>query len=306
MKLKKILSFVLPTVIFVVLVRNIAQNWQIIVSFPWHFNGLDFILLLLFLFPIYLINGSSWFLVLRALGNKIGYFISIRIWLFANTSRFIPGVIWQYGGRVYLSSKAGVPASVALNALLVEALFVLMTSSIIALIIFTFWHYPTDIKFFEIAVFVLSILIILILLFNNQKTMNKIATIYQRITGKKGEIKSFRLSPLWIAILSISYLLQFIFAGSVLFFLTRQIVNLDWSLYAISIGIFAASWLLGYIAIIAPAGLGVQEISIATMLSSYIPFPIASIIAILFRVVILLMEATTILFVSTIFKRRLE
>lgn len=306
MKLKKLLSFILPAVIFIVLARSIIQNWSVIKSFPWHFSGPDFILLLLFLSPIYLINGSSWFLVLRALGNKISYFQSIKIWLFSNTSRFIPGVVWQYGERIYLSSKVGIPASTTLTALLVESIFVVTVSLTIALTTFSFWHYPLEAKFFKVAILILPVLISTVLLFNNQKTMTKIAAIYQRITGKKGEIKSLRLPPFRIAILSMSYLLQFIFAGSVLFFLAKLAVNLDWNLYAIFIGIFAASWLFGYVTIIAPAGLGVQEISIAAMLSLYMPFPVAGMIAILFRVMLLLIEAITVLFVSLIFRQRFQ
>lgn len=309
---KKILSFILITVIFTVLAQNIVHNWSVIKSFPWRFSGPDFILLLLFLLPFYLINGNSWFLILRALGNKIDYFASIRIWLLSNASRFIPGVVWQYGGRIYLSSKVGIPASKTLIALLTESIFVMTVGLIIVLATFNFEHYAGGIKIFKTTILILPLLIAAISLFNNQKMMTKIIAIFQQITGKEGEIKSFKLSTYWILILLLNYLLQFIFAGSVLFFLAKQAINLDWNLYAIFIGIYAASWLLGYITIIAPAGLGVQEISIATMLSfyftetssAYIPFPIASMIAILFRVLLLIIEAITILFISTNFKRQ--
>ena len=300
---KNILSFILITVIFTVLAQNIIHNWSVVQSFPWRFSGIDFILLLLFLSPIYLKKGRSSFLVLRALGNRIGYIQSIRIWLLSNASRFIPGVVWQYGGRIYLSSGAGIPAGTTFTALLIELVFLITIVLIIVLTAFSFWNYPRDIKFFQIAVLILPIFIALILLLNNQRVITKIASIYKRITGKEGEVTNFKFSIYWIPILLVSYLLQFIFAGSVLFFLVKLAVNLDWNLYATFIGIFAGSWLIGYITVIAPAGLGVQEISIATMLSLYMPFPVASMIAILFRVVLLLTEAITILFVSTIFKR---
>lgn len=304
MKLRKILSLILTTIIFIVLTTNIIQNWSVIKSLPWHFNGINAVLLLLFLCPIYLINSSSWFLVLRALGNRIGYLQSIRIWLLSNASRFIPGVVWQYGGRIYLSSNAGVPTGTTFTALLVELVFLMTVVLIIILTTFSFWNYSADIKFFQIAALILPIFITLILFFNNQRVITKVASIYKMITGKESEVKSFKLSIYWIGILLVSYSFQFIFAGSVLFLLTKLTVNLDWSLYPIFIGIFAASWLLGYVTMIAPAGLGVQEISIATMLSFYMPFPVASVIAILFRLMLLLTEAITILFVSMIFKRR--
>lgn len=303
MKFKKFFSFSLILIIFAFMAKNILENWPAIKSFPWHFNFLNLTFLLIFLLPIYLTNSTSWFFVLKSLGVKIKYLKAIKIWCFSNASRFIPGAIWQYGGRVFLAKKEGIPTAIILTSLIIEMLFVLTIGGILVMIVFGRLNFTTNSYFSNMIFLTLPILVILISVFSNQKIVDKILFLFKKITGRKDEIKSFKISPKWIAILSFSFLMQFIFDGSVLFFLTRQAIELNWSLYPVFIGIFASSWILGYITMIAPAGLGVQELSIATMLSLYMPFPIASIIAISFRLVLLVSESVTILLLS-IFSRR--
>ncbi len=302
MKFKKILSSLLVVIIFGFIARNIIENWSVIKYFPWHFSYYNLSLLLIFLIPVYLTNSTSWFLVLRALDMKKKYLTIIRIWCFSNASRFIPGAIWQYGGRIFLSSKEGIPVALTVTSLMIEMIFVLTIGLLIVLTTFSLYHFSLN-SYLYIVIFSLPILLFLLLIFTNQKILNIFFNFYKMVTGEKLGIKSFKLSPFWIAILSISFLIQFIFDGSVLFFLTRQAVDLSWNLYPVFIGIFASSWILGYITMIAPAGLGVQEISIATMLSLYMPFPVAGMVAILFRLVLLLSEILTILFLSVISKR---
>lgn len=64
----------------------------------------------------------------------------------------------------------------------------------------------------------------------------------------------------------------------------RLVLPLDFSLLPVFIGMFSLSWLLGYITLLAPAGLGVTEMSLTALLSLYIPFSLAAVLAIAFRV----------------------
>ena len=300
MKIKNLASFLLIAIIFAVLAKTIFQNWEVISAFTWRFNVIDSLFLFVFLVPIYLINGTSWFLVLRALREKVNYSQVVRVWFLSNACRFIPGGIWQYGGRVYLSAKLGVATSTSLTALFIESIFVITIGLIISLLAFTFVPLPVDVKLTRVFATVLLILFIFILSLTNQVVVNKIVLILKKIARKKGQIRSFKLSPSWVGLLSISYFLQFAFGGSVLFFLSRQAVDLGLNLLPVFIGIYAASWLIGYLTIIAPAGLGVQEISVATILSFYMPFSVAVMVAIFFRIAFLIIEAVSIVVANVI------
>lgn len=69
------------------------------------------------------------------------------------------------------------------------------------------------------------------------------------------------------------------------------------------VGIYTASWIIGYVTFFAPSGLGVQDVSIAALLSVFVPLPIASAIAILFRIILTLTELLTVLIVFWLTKK---
>ena len=93
-----------------------------------------------------------------------------------------------------------------------------------------------------------------------------------------------------------SFILQFLFAGSVLFLVAGAVARLPLSLYPTFVAIFTISWLAGYLTFLTPAGLGVQEVSMATLLSFYLLLPVAGIVAVVFRVCLMLAEGTAVFF----------
>lgn len=293
---KKFFSYVLVIIILVLLFFNVSKDWQTVTRFKWNFNIENILLIFLFWIPTYLVTVFSWHLLTKSLSFNLTFTQNLRIWLYSNMGRFIPGAVWQYVGRVYLANKEGVTKSEALSALGLEAVFNLTAAFLVILTAIFFWGLPTGATFLSITAFLIPTLIIIIAVLNNTKTINYFLNIISKLTKKEQHIIKISLPLKWIPILLISYTLQFVVGGSVLFFLTRTAVDLSWSLYPLFIGIFASAWLLGYVTVFAPSGLGVQELSIAGLLSPYIPFSVAGVIAILFRLLMLASELFTICF----------
>ena len=281
MNFKKILSLLIIFFAFGFLIFNIYQNWHIVAAHFWNLKSSNVILLFGFLSIVYLVNATSWHFLMKAIGVNLSYLKNLKIWLFSNTARLIPGTIWQYGSRIVLASSEGVNKKVISSALLIELSFI---SSIGIICIFAgafFWNLKLS---FDLRMLLLLIPILFILIL-----------IITKIT-------KVSLSLKWIPVLFLSYLLQFIVDGSVLFYLSQAAVDLSYNLYPVFISIFALSWLFGYISFFTPAGLGVQEVSMATLLSFYMPFPVAGIVAIAFRLVLLISEGLTILVIAQLNK----
>lgn len=304
--IKKIISYVLVLVILGFLFFNISRNWDTIISFPWHFRRLNLLLFSLFLMPMFVVNATSWHLLTKALGFNISYSKNLKNWLYSNLSRLIPGAIWQYATRLYLTQTEGVSKSLVTAALGIEVVFNLTAGLLTIIISIIFWGLPVvkdrTLLFLIIACF----LILIILLLKNKYLLNKLISVINQFN--KNQVQSIEISlPLrWIPILLCSYLLQFILGGSVLFFLSELVVELPFNIYPLFIGLFAAGWLMGYISIFSPGGLGVQELSLAGLLSIYIPFSIAVIIVIVYRFLILVMEVITISIVYLLQKVRIN
>lgn len=308
MNIRKLITFIFLLCVFGFLFWNIQRNWSEIVNFPWQFSFGKLFLVLVFLLPVYFLNSFSWYLIMHSLGSNISYLRSFKIWVFSNFGRFVPGVIWQYAGRVYFSSKAGIPKTITISAIALESILLILVNSIIALIFFLLMPNKEQLNQYKIF-FTLVSLVTLGIFFSglyfihNNKYIVLAINFFQKITKRNFKIKKIKMDRRYLPPIICNFFLQFIVAGLVLFFLLQFAINLPPTSLPIFIGIYVTSWLLGYLAIFAPSGLGVQEITMAGLLSFYVPFPVASLIAILFRISLMISETFALLFGILIFRR---
>jgi hypothetical protein len=69
-----------------------------------------------------LVNSTGWVFVLRALGHAMPLTQGARIWITAETMRWLPGSVWGFVSRVFQAQKAGAPPTVAAASLPLELL----------------------------------------------------------------------------------------------------------------------------------------------------------------------------------------
>jgi uncharacterized membrane protein YbhN (UPF0104 family) len=139
--------------------------------------------------------------------------------------------------------------------------------------------------------------VIVAAIFSNQKLLNPLLDFLQRITKKTITREAYKFSYKWLFILSLVTLTQFIIAGFTIFLIGQGLSQLPIHLIFIFAGAYAAAWILGYISLFAPGGLGVQELTMAGLLSLFMPFPLASFVAILFRFFLTIGEFIVLIFV---------
>lgn len=294
MDLKKILPLVLVSLIFVFLFYGIFIQWNEVRVQIFNLNPFKIVFAILLGVPIYVLNTLTWHLLTKSLGINLPFKTNLRIWLLSNTARFLPGGFWQYPSRVYLLGKQKVTKVEATACLLLEALSNLVVGAMVVLVIFLFTPNIIKIdKLFWVLIFTISLPLIIYL-------------VKTKIPKKLKIFKSLKISKRTLTLLFITIFLQYFFAGLTLFILINSVIPISITLIPILVGIFTASWLLGYIAVFAPSGLGVQEVSMATLLSFYIPFSLAGFFAILFRVALLLAEALVLFFVFIVLDKLLD
>ena len=86
-------------------------------------------------------------------------------------------------------------------------------------------------------------------------------------------------------------IINWLLVGGALFCVIRTVYVLDLKAIPLAGGIFALAWMLGALAIFAPSGIGVREGVLAYLLGFHVPIYIASLVAILARVLFLVAEA---------------
>ncbi len=313
MKQKKTISYILVTLLFVVLVWKIIEGFDQIKNIQWKLEYTNLIPLMLVLLPAPFVNALSWHLMTKFLGGNIRFEDNFKIWTYSNAARFFPGSVWQYAGRVYMLSQKGISKSFTTTALLLEAGLNVAAGSIIALLTINLSIVDPQ-KFFlnsHVSPPLVIVLTLLAVVAIATLAKSKLAQLKSSIKTAldKGRSRLVNANLLLLPLICLSVLTQFILAGLALFF-TASIVNatgatqLNPANIFPFIGIYSASWVIGYLAFLAPSGLGVREASITGLLTTYVPLAIAGFIAILFRISSLISEALTVFIVFAMSQKK--
>ncbi len=273
------------------MVWKIKNDWFVISAFAWRLNLFNLATAIFISFVAYLFNVLSWHLLTKALSFRISFRDNLKVWTFSNLARFIPGKIWQYPSRILLLSEEKVNNFVSGAATIIEILLNFSSASIVVSLSFLLWKFPKELTshYFLLIIF-MTVPLFIIFLFNN-KSLFFFGQLFRKITHReitgleKIKVSYFKIFPLLII-----FALRFCITSVFLLFLIKSFVQISFVNYIFILGVSTFSWLLGYISFFSPAGLGVAEISLATLLSPIVPFSVGSIIAIIYRLITLSTE----------------
>ena len=266
------------------------RNWFLVndavSQLSWGFVGLA----LLTVFPVYFLAAFSWFLIIKQLGGKLPLRVSIQIWVMTNLSRYIPGVIWQYIGRVYWSNRAGLPAAISTISLLLEIVFVVMAATLLALLLVPWFKISTAIDLSFLPLLAIVVLLPLAM----PQLFHRLIGVVSRVLHQ-GEVPPLVWPPSASILIIPLYLVNFLLNGLSLFLLIRSLAPISWEVLPAVVGMYAFSWLVGYVTIIAPGGIGATELSLTFLLSFFVPAAVAVVAALLFRLLLIIAELVTFL-----------
>lgn len=286
LNLKNLLKIVIPIVVFSFL------GWQVIIDWPQvagYFQKIKLQYLIISI-PVFLLiypeGVVCWWAILKKMKIKIPFSAAAKIWIISNASRYIPGKIWQYVGRVELSKKeAGIERSETLFSLLLEIFLTIIAAGLVSILALPVIGLQSLNKSFFI--FLLPALLIML----HPKVANIVISIIAKLS--KNRIKfayplnfadSISIFPL--------YILNFLLNGLALYLLVISVNGGGISINNLLIisGFYAFSWVVGFLSFFSPGGIGVTEITLAYLLSFLIPLSLASSVAILYRFMLTISE----------------
>lgn len=303
MKFKKV-TIVIVLLSFSFLAWNIISQKDLALA-SFRFSPVNLLLTILLLAVGYLLNMIAWHFLTKSLNIGVPFLTNCRIWIFSSVTRFLPGKVWQYPSRIVLLANEGVAKMDVGAAIVGEIVLNLSLGTLVVLISTIFWHLPENLDQYRLLlpVFILSPAVLL--LFANDRLIDLSLRIVNKLAPKKiPQFKKVQLARGWIIPVLVTFSARFWLWGLVLFYMTNSLIPVATSLLPVFIGAFSIAWLIGYVAPFAPAGLGVTELSLAAVLAPFISLPIASILAISFRVAVMITEAAYFLVVLLFFSER--
>jgi glycosyltransferase involved in cell wall biosynthesis len=244
-----------------------------------------------------LLNAGVWTWILGSLGYRVPYIRGMRVWLTAESLRWLPGSIWGFCSRVDGARTLGVPATIASISLPLELIVTIASWSIVAAVGLYFsgvggqflaagakWL-PTVCATAIVGPIVLSTAWPVLARQSWFRTGLERAQALCKLRFNRGSL--LRSALFYTALNAVNGLgFWFILTGMGY----GRIVS-----PALAICVNAIGWLIGFFAIGVPGGIGVREAGAALLLIPVMPWPEAILACVLWRVVQIVAELASLL-----------
>lgn len=278
-RIKNLVKWGLILAIFYYLINRIYKDWELVKTASFSTSTpliIASILLLLFLF---FFQVFIWQKILIDNGYSISFWKSYKIFTLSNLGRYIPGKVWQVLGMMYMAEKENIPKSVTA----VSAVFVLLLSIIAGafFVCATFLSNWDFIEKFHIDYFILLLPLCLFSL--HPRIMNFVVVLLGKIFKREMQTLNYNTKKL-LKYLSLYFFFWLVYGVSFSLFLSGIYPLNSIKEYITIAGIYPSAFLVGYLTLIVPGGIGVREGVVAMLLSYFMPPAVASTIAILSRV----------------------
>lgn len=227
---------------------------------------------------------AGWRGVLRGWNETLAPWQAGRIWALSSLGKYLPGKIWAVAGMVVMAQRAGVrPVAAAGSALVMQLLAMGTGAAVVALTGVLALATDGWLRLGLIAVLVASVAGTLVLL--HPGWLNRILA---RLPGGVDQVAT--PTPLSILGGVAANVLAWGAYGVAVWLLARALIpEVSFPLLT-TIGAFAASYIVGFLVLLVPGGLGVREGVFVLMLQGVVGLAPATAIALASRLLFTLTE----------------
>jgi uncharacterized membrane protein YbhN (UPF0104 family) len=228
----------------------------------WRLSPGWIVLSVLVVFAGYALLIEAWRRVVLSLGQKLPFGTATRIWFVASLGKYVPGKVWAVAGTAVLARRAGVDPSVAVAGALVLQALALGSGAVIVAFTAREAFQAAGPGLLPIAVGVLVACIAGLAVLASQPVLNRLSRMLPASFPPLRAIRPVVLTVAF-AVNGVAWAAY----GTALVLLARGVlpdVHLGW---AQAIGVFTCSYLVGFLALFAPGGLGPRESVFLLMLA---------------------------------------
>jgi hypothetical protein len=267
--LRRLIGLAITVAIFVWMLRPVAAKWdqvgERVRSIHWGLFAVASVMFAAFLFVFRVV---SWRTILLGFGHRLPLPAATRIWSTSELARYLPGVIWQVVGRVYLVKPYGVSGTVCSTSQVLELVVFLLANILVALSCLMFFAYRMPghaVKYLWLCAGLVPLLLMLL----HPKVFYTLLTKYAAWRGK--QLPPRRVRGRTLTLLAAWAIVGLLWQSLALWVVTHGPLKLPIEKWWVVAGSYCLAWCAGFIAVWAPGGLGVREFVFVTAMSFALP-----------------------------------
>lgn len=223
------------------------------------------VVLLAFLFGLGGLFGSLmvWREILADLGSRLSIPEAARIMFIGQLGKYVPGSIWPVIAQSELGADLGIPRSRSAVSVLVSYAVMSTSGIVVAIVTLPFATAASIAQYFWIL-FLLPVAAVLL----SPPVLNRLLRFVVRVSGR--QLGTETVSYRGLARTMMWALFGWSSNGLMVYVLMRQLAGHPQGLLLVSVGAYALSWSVGFLAVFAPAGAGVREAVMIAVLSTVV------------------------------------
>ncbi len=278
-------KLVLPLILAYFIGRSIYGNWEQVRAESWRLDPAWLALSAALAAAWYLVRPLGWTLLLRGFGPDLPYAEIYRVYRKSELSRYVPGGIWQFAARIYLTQRYGVGAAACLAATLLDMTLAALAAMIPAAWVAAAAHESLG-PWQRLAVLAFpafaSVLVI-------PRVLNAWAGPLARLLKQPyqpleiGAARMFAIWGMYVATWTSLALAAGCFARALL-------PGIDSDVLLYIAGCYALAWLAALLTIVSPAGMGIREGLLGLLLGQALAVGTAMTLAVAIRLWVVCLE----------------
>ncbi len=260
------------------LIALLVSQWQQLQTFAWQVTPGWVLLALVILWLTWLLELNQWRFILGRLGGPLPYRRAAQIWFLSNVIRYIPGNVWQFLGMAEMAARNGVPRLVTLASIAIHQAISTLAGLLLAALYFAITGTATWLDTLRPLLWLAPIALVFLHPRILQWALNWALALVKRPPVQ------VTLTLRDLLRLFGAYLVVWLGFGLGFAALVRAFTPLTPGAVPWLIAAFAAAYVLGYLSLLTPSGLGVREGVLVLLLQPLLPAPLPVVIALAARI----------------------
>lgn len=227
-------------------------------------------------------NGLSWRAIMRSVGLEVPLRDSTRVFMISQVGKYVPGAVWPVLAQAEFARDHGISRPRSLTASIVAMLVGVVMSGVVGVLGLVLSDPTALLRNWWAIVVALLLLACLV-----PAVLRRIVRLAFRVTRRDEE--PVDIVPRALVASAAWSLVMWLLLGLQAWLLLVQLA--PGVGYPLAAGAFAFAWLVGFLVIIAPGGLGAREAALVLALSSLVGASAALSLALVSRILMTLADA---------------
>lgn len=255
----------------------VAGQWSALQAYRWQLAPEWALPALIGLELTWLFELDAWRMILKGLGAPLAYRTAAPIWFLSNIVRYIPGNVWQFLGMAELAHEAGAPRLTTLTSIVLHQVISTAAGAALAACYFALFDDGEWLRALRPALLIAPLGLLLL----QPRLLDGALNWLLRRLGRP--LIRVSLTGRQVMLLIGRYLVVWMMMGLSFAALVRGLTPLAWPAATYLVAAWAAAYVIGYLTLLTPAGLGVREGALTLLLLPIMPAGAAAVVAIVAR-----------------------